>query len=156
MSHRTIAGITAATLGAVLALAAFAPRGAEPPVAAPAAPPRVHEVRMLVEGPTSKFEPATVTINAGDQVRFVNVSGGPHNVSFDPATIPADMHRVLDAAMPDQIQPLWGPLLVEAGGSYTISFAGVKPGRYPIFCVPHMYDRNGGQAAGMKGTIIVR
>jgi plastocyanin len=32
----------------------------------------------------------------------------------------------------------------------------VRPGRYAIFCVPHMYDKNGNVTTGMKGTIIVR
>lgn len=143
---------TLLTTAGALALAAFAPRGS----ARAATPPVVHEVKMLMEGTTPRFDPATVTIHPGDQVRFVNVSGGPHNVSFDPATLPADMQHVLDHAMSGQIQPLWGPLLVTPGGSYTISFAGVKPGRYPYFCVPHMYDRNGGMAMGMKGTIVVQ
>lgn len=132
----------AALAGAIAAaLTAFAP--------APARPPAVHEVRMTLNGETARFDPATVTIRAGDRVRFVVVSGGPHNVSFDPQKVPADVRRVLAAAMPDQIQPLSGPLLMNAGDSYTISFAGVKPGRYEFFCLPHVGMR-------MKGTVVVR
>jgi len=142
---------TVLTAGA-LALAAFAPRGS----VRAATPPVVHEVKMLVEGTVPRFVPATLTIHPGDQVRFVNVSGAPHNVSFDPATLPQDVQHALDAGMPGQIQPLWGPLMVEGNATYTISFAGVKPGRYEYFCVPHMYDRNGDMAMGMKGTIVVR
>lgn len=152
MNHRKkIAGIAASTL-AVLALAAFAPNRAE----SLARPPTVHTVRMIVDGTVSKFDPATLTIRPGDQVRFVNVSGGPHNVSFDPATLPAGMQPVLEKAMADQIQPLWGKLVAGANEAYTISFAGAKPGRYPFFCVPHMYDHRGNAAAGMKGVIIVQ
>jgi len=128
---------------AVLALAAFAPRGAAP------APPAVHEVRMVMSGTTARFEPATVTIHPGDRVRFVVASGGPHNVSFDPAKLPADVRAALTAAMADPIQPLAGPLRMNAGDSYTISFTGVKPGRYEFFCMPHV-------GMGMKGTVVVR
>ena len=145
MNHRKIAGIAASTLGAVLALAAFAPRGAGPTVT----PPAVHEVRMVTVAGATRFEPAALTIRAGDRVRFVNVSGGPHNVSFDPARVPADVRPVLAAAMPNQLQPLWGPLMTGANEGYTISFAGVKPGRYEFFCMPHM-------AMGMKGTVTVQ
>ncbi|HEU4558432.1 MAG TPA: plastocyanin/azurin family copper-binding protein [Longimicrobium sp.] len=151
MTHRKIAGIAASTLAAVLALAAFAPAGDSR-----AKQPTTHTVRMIVQGHVSKFEPATLTIRPGDQVRFINVSGGPHNVSFDPATLPAGMPRMLEAAMADQIQPLWGKLVAGQNEAYTISFAGAKPGRYPFFCVPHMYDQHGNAAAGMKGVIIVQ
>ena len=117
--------------------------------AAPAPPPTTHDVRMVQDGQAYRFEPASLTIRAGDRVRFVNVSGGPHNVSFDPAQVPDDVERVLIAAMPNQMQPLWGPLMTEANAAYSISFAGVKPGRFEYFCMPHM-------AMGMRGTITVQ
>jgi plastocyanin len=98
---------------AVLGLAAFGPeRGAATP-----APPRVRVVRMVMNGTTPRFQPATVTIHRGDRVRFVVVSGAPHNVSFDPAALPADMRPVLAAAMRNQMQRLAGPLLVNNGDS---------------------------------------
>lgn len=117
--------------------------------AAAETPPTVHEVKMVMEGTSARFEPATLTIRAGDRVRFINASGGPHNVSFDPARVPDDVEAALSAGMPGQIQPLWGPLVTEANGSYTVSFAGVKPGRYEFFCMPHM-------AMGMKGVVTVQ
>ena len=143
---RAARGRTAAAAGAaaILALSAFAPRGA-----ALAADPPTHVVRMTVTGTTARFDPATVTVHPGDRVRFVVVSGAPHNVSFDPAKLPADVRRVLAAAMPNPIQPLSGPLLLNAGDSYTISFAGVKPGRYEFYCMPHV-------GMQMKGTVVVR
>ena len=148
MKTKIAAGLTVA----VLALPAFAPRES----VRAATPPTVHEVRMIMTGSTARYEPATLTINQGDQVRFVNVSGGPHNVAFDPSTIPADVKPVLSAHMPNQIDELWGPLMNTPGAAYTVSFAGVRPGRYAYFCVPHMYDKNGNVTTGMKGTIIVR
>jgi plastocyanin len=80
----------AAAAAAILALGAFAHR----PLAADA-PPVVHEVKMTLNGATARFDPATVTVRAGDRVRFVVVSGAPHNVSFDPEKLPADVRRTL-------------------------------------------------------------
>jgi plastocyanin len=126
-----------------LAIAPFAVR------ASADTPPTTHEVKMVMVGTAARFEPATLTIKAGDRVRFINSSGGPHNVSFDPARVPDDAERALSAGMPAQIQALWGPLVTAANGVYTISFAGVKPGRYEFFCMPHM-------AMGMKGVLTVQ
>ena len=144
--------ITAGLTAGVLALAAFVPRAS----VQAATPPTIHEVRMIMTGSTARYEPATLTIHQGDQVRFVNVSGGPHNVAFDAATIPADVKAVLNRNMANQIDELWGPLLSAPNASYTVSFAGVRPGSYAYFCVPHMYDKNGNVTTGMKGTIVVR
>jgi len=143
----TLKTVTALAAG-VLALAALAP--------ARVAAQTTHDVRMVMTGSTARYEPAVLTIRPGDRVRFINVSGGPHNVAFDRATIPADVKPILSANMPGQIDELWGPLMSEPNSTYTVSFAGVKPGRYSYFCVPHMYDRNGNVTTGMKGTIVVR
>jgi plastocyanin len=116
---------------------------------APTRPPTTHEVRMRVEGQSYHFEPSALNIHPGDRVRFINVSGGPHNVSFDPARVPDAAEAALSAGMPNQIQALWGPLLTEPNASYTVSFAGVPAGSYEFFCMPHM-------AMGMRGTITVR
>jgi plastocyanin len=140
----SVPGTTLAGAAAVAALSAFAP--ARP---TPAPPPAVHDVRMTLNGATARFEPATVTIRPGDRVRFVVASGAPHNVAFDAARLPAGARRALAAAMPDQMQPLSGPLLLNAGDSYTISFAGVSPGRYEFYCMPHV-------GMQMKGTVVVR
>ncbi|MFL5542505.1 MAG: plastocyanin/azurin family copper-binding protein [Longimicrobiaceae bacterium] len=145
MKTHSILGTALVGALATAALTAFAP--ARPAPAAP--PPAVHEVRMIMRGETARFDPATLTIHPGDRVRFVVVSGAPHNVSFDPEKVPADVRRALAAAMPNQLQPLAGPLLLNAGDSYTISFAGVKPGRYEFFCMPHV-------GMQMKGTVVVR
>jgi plastocyanin len=117
--------------------------------ATPAPPPTTHEVRMVQDGQSYRFQPATLTIHRGDRVRFTSVSGGPHNVSFDPAKVPDAAEAALSAGMPEQIQALWGPLITEANGTYTISFAGVPAGSYEYFCMPHM-------AMGMRGTITVQ
>ena len=108
-----------------------------------------HEVKMIQDGESYKFEPADITVKQGDEVKFVMISGGPHNVAFDSASIPGGVKEQLSAKMPNQMQPLASPLLTKPNESYTISFAGIKPGKYPYFCMPHM-------AMNMKGTITVR
>src|ERR1700741_1123946 len=123
---------------AALALLAVAPLGSWATPAQAHTPPAVHEVKMILEGTSARFEPANLTIRPGDRIRFVNVSGGPHNVSFDPATIPDDVERVLARVMPNQIRPLWGELVTAPNAAYTIPFADVRPGRYEYFCMPHV------------------
>lgn len=108
-----------------------------------------HEVKMVGDDKGYRFEPADITVKQGDGIKFVMVSGGPHNVAFDPATIPADVQPQLSANMPDQQGELSSPLFMNPNESYTISFANIKPGKYPYHCTPHL-------AMGMKGTITVQ
>jgi plastocyanin len=108
-----------------------------------------HEVKMIGDGTGYKFEPANITIAAGDGVKFTMVSGGPHNVAFDAAAIPAAGKAALMANMPEQAGELSGKMMLNADESYTISFAGVAAGDYPYFCTPHM-------AMNMKGVITVK
>ena len=54
-------------------------------------PARRTTVKMIGDDKGYRFEPADITIKAGDAIKFVMVTGGPHNVAFDPATIPADV-----------------------------------------------------------------
>jgi plastocyanin len=109
----------------------------------------MHEVRMLLDGQTYKFDPANLTIKQGDGVKWVMVSGGPHNVAFDPAKVPDDVESVLSANMPNQMMPLSSPYMTQPNESYTISFAGVKPGTYDYVCTPHVM-------MGMTGKITVQ
>jgi len=117
-----------------------------------------HRVQMVLENGQYKFVPADITVKAGDAIDFVNVSGGPHNVAFKPENVPDDVEKQLDANMPNAVGsmtkmgPLAGPLLTETTGAnsvYTISFAGIKAGRYPYTCTPH-------EAMGMNGTVTVQ
>ena len=108
-----------------------------------------HEVRMLLDGQTYKFDPANLTIKQGDGVRWIMVSGGPHNVAFDPAKVPDDVESVLSANMPNQMMPLSSPYMTQPNETYTISFAGVKAGTYDYVCTPHVM-------MGMTGKITVQ
>jgi plastocyanin len=104
---------------------------------------------MIGDATGSRFDPVSLTIKAGDAVRFTVVSAPPHNVAFWSDSIPAAGTSALQANMPQTMAPLNGPLLATAGETYVVSFTGVTPGTYHYYCVPHL-------AAGMKGTIVVQ
>jgi plastocyanin len=109
-----------------------------------------HEVKMVGDAKGYRFEPANVTVKQGDGIKFVVVTGGPHNVAFDPATIPADVKPQLDANMgTDKMGELSSNLKSNPGDAVTVSFGKIKPGQYPYHCVPHL-------ALGMKGLITVQ
>ena len=107
-------------------------------------------VNMVGDAKGYRFEPANFTIKEGDGVKFVVVSMGPHNVAFDPATIPADVRGQLDANMgTDKMGELSSNMKMNPGDAITVSFAKIKPGQYPYHCVPHL-------ALNMKGVITVQ
>jgi plastocyanin len=125
--------------------------GGEAPAggAAPAAGGATHDVNMVLEGSAYKFVPDQLTIKSGDVVRYHNVSGGPHNVSFWSDSIPSGAAEALKAGMPDQMAPLEGSLLTEPNGVYTVNFAKAPAGEYKFYCLPHL-------ALGMKGKLTVQ
>lgn len=108
-----------------------------------------HEVKMVGDAQGYRFEPANITVKAGDGIKFTMVSGGPHNVAFDPATIPDDVEAQLDANISEKMGTLSSVMKMNAGESITVSFANIKPGTYPYNCTPHV-------ALGMKGEITVQ
>ena len=136
--------VTPDTATTAAAATPAAPAGAMAPITG-----TTHEVKMVGDDKGYRFEPADITIKAGDGIKFTMVSGGPHNIAFDPATIPADVKPQLSANMPNQQGELSSPMFMNPNESYTISFANVKPGQYPFHCTPHL-------AMGMKGTITVQ
>jgi plastocyanin len=108
-----------------------------------------HEVKMVGDAKGYRFEPANLTVKQGDGVKWIMVSGGPHNVAFDPATIPPDVRPQLDANMgTDRMSELSSNMKMNPGESITVSFGNIKPGQYPYHCTPHL-------ALGMKGIITV-
>ena len=109
-----------------------------------------HEVKMYGDEKGYRFEPKDLTIKAGDGIKFVFINGGPHNVAFNAADIPADMAPQLDANFgADKMAELSSKMLMNAGESVTISFANIKAGTYPFNCTPHL-------AMNMKGTVTVQ
>ncbi len=107
----------------------------------------VHEVRMIGDANGYRYDPAEITVKPGDGIRFVNVSGGPHNVAFDAATVPAGVQDQLWANMPNGYDGS-GPIMTVPNETWTLSLGGIAPGTYPYHCIPHL-------AMGMKGVIIV-
>jgi plastocyanin len=138
-SSTTTTGTTATTTGTTGGAVAMAPiTGA------------IKTVNMVGDAKGYRFEPANFTIKQGDGVKFVVVSMGPHNVAFDPATIPPDVKAQLDANMgTDKMGELSSNMKMNPGESVTVSFANIKPGQYPFHCVPHL-------ALNMKGVITVQ
>ncbi|HYS69871.1 MAG TPA: plastocyanin/azurin family copper-binding protein [Gemmatimonadaceae bacterium] len=107
-------------------------------------------VNMVGDAKGYRFEPANITVKQGDGIKFVVLSGGPHNVAFDPATIPPDVKPQLDANMgSDKMGELSSALKTNNGESVTVSFGKIKPGQYPFHCTPHL-------ALGMKGVITIQ
>lgn len=138
-----------------------APAAGEPAAAAPAAAPvaagsaapitgKTIEVKMTGDASGSKFEPKDITLSPGDGIRFVVVSGGPHNVTFDKASLPADVAAQLDANFgADRMAELTSNMKMNPGDAIVVSFGNVKPGKYEFTCTPHL-------AMGMKGTVTVK
>jgi copper-containing nitrite reductase len=105
------------------------------------APPEA-PVGAVVEMGSMSFQPATVTINAGEQVVWKNTSSYYHNVVDDPARA---LRRV-DVSLPSGTAA-FGSSLLEPGINFYHVFN--QPGTYHYVCTIH---ENG----GMKGTVIVR
>ena len=128
-----------------------ADQAAQPAAADAAAQPTgpVVEVNMTGAGTVFKFEPAVITVPVGGTARFINVSGGPHNVAFYPDSIPAGAADLLNAAMANRMDNLSGPFLINPNDRYDISFAGLPAGVYKGNCTPHL-------ALGMKFTLTVQ
>jgi len=103
----------------------------------PAGP--VVEVKMVGTGSTAAFEPATLTIAPGTTVRFVNVSGGPHNVAFWSDSIPEGASPMLNQAMAGRTMgDLMGMMVTQPNETYDISFANAPLGLYKGYCLPHL------------------
>ena len=117
------------------------PASAASAAPAPAAEPAgaVVEVKMTGDGTTkAAFEPATLTIKPGTTVRFINVSGGPHNIAFFADSIPKGGAEALKKGMANAMSDLTGPFLTQPNEKYDISFAGAPAGTYKGYCMPHV------------------
>jgi plastocyanin len=103
----------------------------------------------------NRFSPSIITARPGDTLVFINGRGGPHNVQFADDSISDQVHRLIDAAMPDRPKvkwsrdvPLAGPLLVLDGDTYKVVVPELPPGRYRFFCAPHLMG-------GMRGELFI-
>ena len=143
---------TPSTDSAAATGAATTPAAGAPAAGAAAAAPATgttHEVKMLGDATGYRFDPANITVKQGDAIKFIMVSGGPHNVAFQNVADAAAKAQ-LDANMPgQQMGELSGPLVMQPNEAYTISFAKVPAGKYDFICTPHA-------AMNMKGSVTVQ
>ena len=139
---------TPATDAAPAAAAEAAP-AAGTATAAPATG-TVHEIKMLGDDKGYRFEPANLTIKSGDAIKFVGVSGFPHNVAFAGASLAPAVKSQLDANFGTaRMGELMSAMYVAAGEGFTLSFANIPAGTYEYNCTPHI-------AMNMKGVITVQ
>jgi plastocyanin len=89
-----------------------------------------HTVKMGADNGMLAFQPSTLTIKAGDTVKWVNNKLPPHNIVFEGS-----------AADKSHEQLMFSP-----GESYEVKFD--QPGTYSYYCAPH-------RGAGMAGKIVV-
>ncbi|MDA0266662.1 MAG: plastocyanin [Cyanobacteria bacterium] len=101
-----------------------------------------YEVKMGSDSGLLVFEPAEISVKAGDTVTWVNNKMAPHNVIFDDAIIPGGDKALAAKLAHDQ-------LTFSPGESYSTTFTADMPsGTYTYFCAPH-------RGAGMVGKITV-
>lgn|GEM_PF-998840 len=113
----------------------------------PLAAQRVHEIRLEGDPLTGvfRFVPSEIPAKPGEVLRFINQSGGPHSIGFRSDGLSPSVKAALNAAMPDRLGDLRGPLLVAQGARYEITIPALPPGSYEFFCLPHLAYRMLGQ-----------
>ena len=90
------------------------------------------EVKMGSDSGMLAFDPPTVTIQAGDTVKWVNNKMAPHNVVFEDSSAGDKSHSNLSFS---------------PGETYSSTFD--TAGEYTYYCEPH-------RGAGMVGKIVVQ
>ena len=96
------------------------------------------DIKLGSDNGSLAFEPAAVTIKAGESVTFKNNAGFPHNIVFDEDAVPEGVKA--DALSHEDY-------LNAPGETYTVKLT--TPGEYGFYCEPH-------QGAGMAGKITVQ
>ena len=90
---------------------------------------------------TLKFTPDTVTIEAGETVRWANTSVIVHTVTADPAEATMDG----SVQLPEEAEAFdSGNMDPKATFEHTFE----TPGTYTYFCIPH-------EGVKMRGTVVV-
>lgn len=154
--------VRGAVLTALLAVAAACDsRAAAPPehrttrpqtagLAARPARGVIHTVHMLMDDEGFRFDPSYLTVNEGDGVRFLMVSGVPHNVTFDDHFIPVGARPQLAANLAVLgARELAAPVVTTIDSGYVVSTAGLRRGEYLFYCAPH-------RSLNMHGVLTVK
>lgn len=98
-----------------------------------------YTVKMGSDSGMLQFQPSSLTVKAGDTVKWVMNKVPPHNVVFDDAKIPGG-----DKALAKKLSH--EKLTFSPGESFEATFS--DPGTYSYYCQPH-------RGAGMMGKIVV-
>ena len=138
-------GVLAALVVAAAAVATTETASAKP---VPRRGHKNHTVQMITQAGKQLFDPVDLTIQQGDTVTWLAVSGS-HNVGFWADSIPKGAEDVLRKAMPDTIAPLLGARKPTKGDTYVIVFDNAPKGTYKYFCKPHLNKM-------MVGTLTVK
>ena len=132
------------------AVTAAAPAAATPAGASAPITGKTHDVKMVGDDKGYRFEPANLTIAAGDGIKFIVITGGPHNVAFDGSKLAPAVKAQLDANLgPDKMAELSSAMKMNANDAIVVSFGKIPAGSYDFNCTPHL-------AMGMKGKITVK
>jgi plastocyanin len=125
-----------AVLTIILVVGSFA-------VFTPSAAAETYTVKLGSDKGMLAFEPAKLTVKAGDTIKWINNKVPPHNVVFDAGQNPnksADLAKALSHKQ----------LMMSPGQEYETTFASDTPaGDYTFYCEPH-------RGAGMVGKITVQ
>lgn len=110
----------------------------------------IHTVHMLMDNEGFRFEPSYLTVAGGDGVRFVMISGVPHNVAFDEAFIPTGARDQLVSNLALlRGRELAAPVITTIDSSFVISTSGLPRGEYLFYCAPH-------RSLNMHGVLTVQ
>ena len=94
------------------------------------------------------YEPASLTVSAGDTISFLNDTEESHTVTAYQDGVPddGDYFSSGDLASEKAARANLAEALVKPGDTYEVTFE--EPGTYDYFCIPH-------EDEGMKGSITV-
>jgi plastocyanin len=151
MMYLLRATTTAFSVAGIIAMGLNAASPVTPKHSSAPAPAKFATINVKMTGDSHgyRFDPATVNAKVGDQIVFTNAMGGPHNVTFWADSIPAGTATALQADMPKTMAPLASPLFETDGETWTMTTAGLKPGTYSFYCMPHA-------PLGMRGQLVLQ
>jgi plastocyanin len=105
---------------------------------------------MVFDDQGFRFVPSYLTVRRGDGVRFVMISGIPHNVVFDETFIPDGARAQLTANLAALgARDLAAPVVTTLDSAYVVSTSGLPIGEYLFYCGPH-------RSLNMHGVLTVR
>ncbi|MGF1677196.1 MAG: plastocyanin [Rivularia sp. (in: cyanobacteria)] len=109
---------------------------------APSAAAETYTVKLGSDKGMLAFEPAKLSVQPGDTIKWVNNKVPPHNVVFDTAQNPAKSADLAKTLSHKQ-------LVMSPGQEFTTTIPADAPaGEYTFYCEPH-------RGAGMVGKVIV-